>query len=126
MDALEGPDLDSVLRSKGLFWLATRHNIIGFWSQAGEVVSLEAAGLWWAAVPKKEWPDDVAFREEMQTISEGEYGDRRQELVIIGADMNREVVQKSLDSCLLTDAEMALGWNGWRKFADPFGSWDED
>lgn len=126
MDALEGPDLDSVLRSKGLFWLATRHNIIGFWSQAGEVVSLEAAGLWWAAVPKKEWPDDVAFREEMQTISEGEYGDRRQELVIIGADMNREVVQKSLDSCLLTDAEMALGWKGWRKFADPFGSWDED
>ncbi len=126
MDALEGPDLDSVLRSKGLFWLATRHNIIGFWSQAGEVVSLEAAGLWWAAVPKKEWPDDAAFREEMQTISEGEYGDRRQELVIIGADMNREVVQKSLDSCLLTDAEMALGWKGWRKFADPFGSWDED
>ena len=125
MDALEGDDLNSLLRSKGLFWLATRHNILGIWSQAGEVVTLEAGGMWWAAVPKREWPEDPAFLQEIQTVSEGEYGDRRQELVIIGADMNREAVQKSLDSCLLTDAEMALGWKGWRKFADPFGSWDE-
>jgi G3E family GTPase len=125
MDALEGADLDSVLRSKGLFWLATRHNTIGFWSQAGEVVALEAAGLWWAAVPRSEWPDDPDFLREIESVSEDEYGDRRQELVIIGADMDHEAVRAALDNCLLTDDEMALGWQGWSKLPDPFDSWDE-
>ncbi len=115
MDALEGSDLDTVLRSKGLFWLATRHNIIGFWSQAGEVVALEAAGLWWSAVPKREWPQDPVFLEEINSVSEGEFGDRRQEMVVIGADMDQVAVRAALDACLLTDAEMALGWKGWRK-----------
>lgn len=124
MEALEGPDLDSVLRSKGLFWLATRHNIIGFWSQAGEVVNLEAAGLWWDAVPKRDWPDDPEFLREIESVSEGEYGDRRQELVIIGADMDHTSVRTALDSCLLTDDELALGWKGWRKLPDPFDSWN--
>ena len=125
MDALEGTDLDSVLRSKGLFWLATRHNTIGFWSQAGEVVTLEAAGMWWTAVPKREWPEDPAFLQEIESVSEGEYGDRRQEIVIIGADMDHAAVRAALDNCLLTDDEMALGWKGWRKLPDPFGSWDQ-
>ena len=124
MDALEGTDLDSVLRSKGLFWLATRHNIIGYWSQAGEVVALEAAGLWWAAVPKSEWPQDPDFLTEIASVSEGEYGDRRQELVVIGADMNHAKVKKALDKCLLTKSEMAQGWEEWRYFLDPFDSWD--
>ncbi|MEP6987598.1 MAG: GTP-binding protein, partial [Chloroflexota bacterium] len=124
MDALEGPDLDSVLRSKGLFWMATRHNIIGYWSQAGEVVALEAAGLWWAAVPKSEWPQDPDFLTEIASVSEGEYGDRRQELVVIGADMNHTKVKKTLDKCLLTKSEMVQGWEEWRYFLDPFDSWD--
>ncbi len=125
MDALEGPDLDSILRSKGLFWLATRHNTIGFWSQAGEVVTLEAAGMWWAAVPKSEWPTDPAFLEEIASVSEGEFGDRRQEMVIIGADMNHKRVRKVLDKCLLTKSEMAQGWQEWRYFLDPFDSWEQ-
>jgi len=125
MDALEGAELDSVIRSKGLFWLATRYNIIGFWSQAGEVVNLEAAGMWWDAVPKRDWPDDSEFLREIESVSEGEYGDRRQELVIIGADMNHTEVRAALDNCLLTDDEMALGSKGWRKLPDPFDSWDQ-
>ncbi|MBI1280847.1 MAG: GTP-binding protein [Anaerolineaceae bacterium] len=124
MDALEGSDLDSVIRSKGLFWLATRHNTIGFWSQAGEVVALEAAGMWWAAVPKQDWPTDPDFLQEIESVSEGEYGDRRQELVVIGADMDHAEVRAALDNCLLTDDEMALGWKGWRELPDPFDSWD--
>ena len=87
-------------------------------------LALEAAGLWWAAVPKSEWPDDPDFLREIQSVSEGEYGDRRQELVIIGADMDHAAVHAALDRCLLTDDEMALGWKGWRKFSDPFDSWD--
>ncbi len=123
MDALEGDALNSVIRSKGLFWLATRRNIIGIWSQAGEVVTLEAGGLWWAAVPKREWPLDPTFLQEIDSVSEGEFGDRRQEMVIIGAEMNPDAVRATLDDCLLTDSEMALGWKGWRGLPDPFDAW---
>jgi G3E family GTPase len=124
MDALEGDSLNTVIRSKGLFWLATRYNTIGIWSQAGDVVTLEAGGLWWAAVPKREWPLDPTFLQEIDSVSEGEFGDRRQEMVIIGADMNSAAVRATLHNCLLSDSEMALGWKGWRSLPDPFDAWE--
>lgn len=124
LDALEGNALNNVIRSKGLFWLATRHNVVGIWSQAGEVVSLESGGIWWAVVPKREWPLDPMFLEEIDSVSQSEFGDRRQELVIIGADMNHDMVRAVFDSCLLTEAEMSLGTQAWRKFPDPFSLWE--
>ena len=45
---------------------------------------------------------------------EFEYKDRRQEIVFIGHGMKREVIQKILDECLLTDKEMALGPEMWK------------
>ncbi|WP_295559997.1 GTP-binding protein, partial [uncultured Hyphomicrobium sp.] len=45
-----------VLRAKGFFWLATRPAWVGELSQAGALVRHEAAGYWWAAVPKNKWP----------------------------------------------------------------------
>ncbi len=125
MDALEGDDLTPVIRSKGVFWLATRHNVAGIWSQAGEVVTFESGGSWWAVLPKREWPEEPAFLAEIEAVFEGEFGDRRQELVIIGADMKPDKVRKALDKCLLTDAEIAQGWPEWRYFLDPFDSWDD-
>jgi G3E family GTPase len=126
MDMLEGHALDGVIRSKGFVWLATRHNMVGVWSQAGEVIALDYGGEWWANTPADEFPDDPALVAEIRRHFEGEYGDRRQELVIIGVGMNREAITAALDMCLLTDAEMALGWRAWRRFTDPFMAWVED
>ena len=123
MDALEGDALDNVLRSKGFVWLATRNNQVGIWSQAGQVVTLEYGGDWWATMPETEWPDIPAYRDEINAMMDGEYGDRRQELVIIGIDMDEQVIRSTLDSCLLNDAEMRGGWKRWRRFRDPFGQW---
>ena len=125
MDMLESDALNGVIRSKGFVWLATRHNMVGVWSQAGEVVSLDYGGEWWVTTPEDEYPDDPGLLAEIKSHFEGDYGDRRQELVIIGIDLDRAGVTSALDACLLTDAEMALGWRKWRSLPDPFIPWGD-
>ncbi|MCU0498487.1 MAG: GTP-binding protein [Anaerolineae bacterium] len=116
----ESDHLDGVLRSKGIFWLATRHEWAGLWSQAGRQLTLNPAGTWWADVPTEEWPEGV------QATIRPPYGDRRQELVFIGVDLDLASLQIALDQCLLTDQEYALDPSGWAVMEDPFPSWDED
>ena len=113
-----------VLRSKGFFWLATRMEWAGNYSQAGAACRTEAAGFWWAAVPKTEWPDDQDQCEEIVRLWSQPWGDRRQEIVIIGQDMDRDAISAKLHACLLTDEEMALGPEKWKTaFFDPFHEW---
>ena len=126
MDMLESNILNGVIRSKGFVWLATRHNLVGVWSQAGEIISLDYGGEWWVTTPADEFPEDPALVAEIKRQFEGEFGDRRQELVVIGIDLQRETISQAFDQCLLTDAEMTLGWQQWRKFDDPFDLWIED
>jgi G3E family GTPase len=124
LDALESTALDCLLRSKGIVWLASRNREMALWSQAGEVVSLEPGGAWWADTPRSEWPLDTALTAEIEsTFAADAFGDRRQELVIIGERMDHAAVRAIFDACLLTDAEMAAGPRGWRRMRDPFGEW---
>ncbi|AUX19717.1 hypothetical protein SOCEGT47_001690 [Sorangium cellulosum] len=116
---------DGVLRSKGFFWLATRMSVTGAWSQAGGAASFEAAGRWYAALPEAEWPGDEETRAAIDAAWDPTWGDRRQEIVFIGVDMNREALTRGLDACLLTPDEMAEGPSGWRRLDDPFPAWEE-
>ena len=113
-----------VLRSKGFFWLATRPRFVGVWSHAGGACQYQAGGIWWAAVPQDRWPDrDDSAREEIDRQWQEPYGDRRQELVLIGRNLDREALTAMLDSALVTNAEMRLGQKGWDRFKDPFSEW---
>jgi len=116
----------AIMRSKGLFWLATRMNDSGLWSQAGGSCSHQSAGRWWSAVPEELWPDDDVIRDSIQSEFRGPYGDRRQELVIIGQDLDKKVIREKLDSCLLDDTEMQIGLVGWRQLPDPFPPWESE
>ena len=115
---------DGVLRSKGYFWLATRLDKVGVWSQAGRVARLDVGGFWWAAIPREEWPDNPAVHQSISKVWHDEFGDCRQELVFIGINMNELQLRTSLDQCLLTDAEMNTGPYAWQSLTDPFPSWD--
>jgi len=117
-------DWPGVVRSKGYFWLATRHDIAGSLSQAGGALTHEAAGMWWSAVPEERWPDDQESREYLREVTVDGYGDRRQELVVIGIDMDEVRIRTSLDRCLLSDPEYDLGPRGWLELADPFPRWE--
>lgn len=120
LDLLESDVFDGVLRSKGFVWLASQPDLAGVWSQAGKVISLNYSGDWWSAVPHEEWPDDPHLVASIEREFTGEWGDRRQELVIIGIDLEQEPITQALNDCLLTEAEMALGEAVWQNWDDPF------
>ncbi len=113
-----------VLRSKGFFWLASRLDKIGVWSQAGRVARLDFGGFWWAAIPPEYWPDVPAIRQQITSRWNDQVGDCRQELVFIGIGIDEVAIYDSLQSCLLTDEEMALGPYQWSQFSDPFPKWN--
>jgi G3E family GTPase len=112
-----------LLRSKGYFWLASRNKMIGLWSQAGGSAEYRPAGFWWAAAPKSSWPDDDETWRSIMKDWQEPYGDRRQILVYIGQDLDKEKMLAELEACLLDEREMALGPEGWETFRDPFPEW---
>jgi G3E family GTPase len=115
---------DGVIRSKGFFWLASRMNLAGSVSQAGGILRLKAAGAWWDAVDREQWPQDAAWRASIRNSFKGPYGDRRQEIVFIGGKgMDRKELTRRLDACLLTDVEMAMGPPLWARMPDSFPAW---
>lgn len=113
----------SFLRVKGLFWLATRPNHIGLWSQAGHVARFEASGYWYASLPQDRWPKDPESLELLQRDWDDTYGDRGQQLVFIGQDLNKREMSKRLSACLVTQEEDMGGVPVWQKFDDPLPAW---
>jgi len=122
--------LAGVIRSKGFLWIASRHDYAYEWSQAGVSVQLNPAGLWWSAAPDEEWPEDLPENAELladiRKEFEEPYGDRRQEIVFIGIDMDRPVIESLLERCLLTDEEMAEGPAVWASYNDPLPAIEAD
>jgi hypothetical protein len=86
-------------------------------------VQLNPAGLWWSAAPDDHWPEDTpenaALLADIRKEFDGPYGDRRQEIVFIGMDMDRPVIESMLEECLLTDEEMSEGPAAWTGYEDP-------
>lgn len=112
-----------MLRSKGLFWLASRYEAAGEIAQAGGILHYGAAGHWWASVAPEHWPEDEASREAILAEWDAEVGDCRQEIVFIGQSLATKKAIDILDACLLTDAEMQLGPEAWAALSDPFPQW---
>lgn len=109
-----------VVRSKGYFWMASQPAFACNWSQAGAICRHDIAGYWWVAVAPESWPEDPEQLAAIHNIWQEEVGDARQEIVLIGMDMDQPALVAMLDSCLLDDAEMAMKAEGWQRFADPF------
>ena len=112
---------DGVVRSKGSFWVASRPDWMGVWSQAGGSCSAHFEGHWFASLPQEEWNFDT--QEDLESFQKDwdeRFGDRQQEIVLIGKEMNREQLTLELDKCLLSEAELAKGSKYWKAFGDRF------
>ena len=118
-------DYGKLIRSKGYFWLATRPDFVGQWSQAGGIARYGAAGMFWKSIPKEDWPTDQDSLDAITNIWKEPYGDMRQELVFIGQGLEQEKLIASLNECLLTEDEVKQGRNYWLSLEDPFPEWEE-
>ncbi|MDG4811052.1 GTP-binding protein [Micromonospora sp. WMMD1120] len=118
----EGLDVFGVVRSKGFLWLASRPDVQALWSQAGPSGRCDPVGA--PVVVSGEWPEDPDERIELESRWHPVFGDRQQELVLIGIDLDGQGLRAALTACLLTDAEIAAGADAWRVLPDPFPEWD--
>jgi G3E family GTPase len=124
MRFLRSDVMKTVLRSKGFLWIATRHDISINWSLAGHVARVGLAGAWFAAVPEDQRATGPAVDEYLAQHWHEPYGDRRQELVLIGIEMPKAAMLHDLNTALLTDDELSLGVAKWALFKDPFPVWE--
>ena len=99
----------NIIRSKGLFWIASRSDQALVWSTAGGSVKTDPAGVWWASMPFTERINYSAFVNNQQHIESDwgvDFGDRKIELVFIGQNLDVKSIVQDLDSCLLDDFEI--------------------
>jgi len=119
-DVLNG-DLPGVIRAKGHFWIATRPDWVAEFSLAGAISSVTPLGRWWAAVPRDRWPTHPDALAEVRAKWLGHWGDRRQELVFIGAGLDIAGIRARLDAALVPGDDFTP--EDWVTLPDPFPGW---
>jgi G3E family GTPase len=115
-----------LIRSKGYFWLASRPEFAGQWSQAGGIASYGFAGMFWKAVPKENWPTDPSVIAFIEAQWAEPFGDMRQELVFIGQGLDQANITQALDDCLLSEEDVLRGKAYWKTLNDPFPTWEQN
>jgi G3E family GTPase len=112
----------NIIRSKGLFWIAASPDDALNFSQAGGSSRLENAGVWWASMPYQQrirYNDFVENRELIEKNWSKDFGDRHNELVFIGEQLDKDALTQELNNCLITDAEL-IDFLGGKAFTNPF------
>ena len=114
-----------LIRSKGFFWLGSRLDYAGQWSQAGGIARYGFAGKFWKSVSKNEWPTEPEYLESIKKIWVEPFGDMRQELVFIGQNLDKTAMIDALNDCLVTEEDLDRDEAFWTSMNDPFPAWKE-
>ena len=123
---LHGTDkYGKLIRSKGYFWLASRPEFAGQWSQAGGIARYGFAGMFWKAIPEKNWPTEKEYLASIKKSWVEPFGDMRQELVFIGQSLDKSGMTSALDDCLLSEEDVLRGKAYWTTLQVPFPVWEQ-
>ncbi|MFF0535890.1 CobW family GTP-binding protein [Streptomyces coelicoflavus] len=108
-------------RSRGRFWLADKGDTLLHWDAAGGALCVESAGPWLASLPDAAWDLVPPVRRAAAALDwHPEHGDRCQHLVFTSPGLDRDGLERLLESCLLTDAEYAAGQAAWERLPPAF------
>jgi hypothetical protein len=144
------PVWNTVIRSKGHIWIATRPDQAGIWSHTGSQANLTGGMAFWDAVPRSKWPEDTGEIYELMKGWDPHYGDRSSELVMIGLKMDQETVKCALEAALVnpigevkkcckegacqrleaeqaseSSCERGKEQEKWDELEDPFPQWED-
>jgi G3E family GTPase len=107
----------NIIRSKGLFWIASRPDQALIWGQAGGSIRTDSAGVWWSSMPLSRRSQHPSFLENQQEIEanwDSTFGDRKVELVFIGQNLDEAQIRKDLAACQIPAAQLPEEWKrGW-------------
>ncbi|HAR6546638.1 TPA: GTP-binding protein [Staphylococcus pseudintermedius] len=109
---------ESIVRAKGIAWLAQYNNVACLVSQAGTAVDIHPVTFWVASMPKAERAAILQERPDVRADWDPEYGDRHTQLVMIGIDLDEVAITAQLDACLLNSQEIDADWS---QFSEPYG-----
>ncbi|MBW5480651.1 CobW family GTP-binding protein [Streptomyces bambusae] len=110
-------------RSRGRFWLADRPDTLLAWDAAGGALCVESTGPWLASLPDAAWDMVPPMRRAAAALDwHPEHGDCCQHLVFTSPGLDRDGLERLLDSCLLTDAEYLSGRESWKALPAAFDS----
>jgi G3E family GTPase len=118
-------DLTSeALRGRGQLWIASQPDAAIGWESAGGSISLGSLGYWLATLPAERWPETSVLRRMAADLDwDPYYGDRRTVLALVGLGLDAEALTTRLTGCLLTDDELADGFEAWATLPDPFAGY---
>ncbi|MFJ8313358.1 MULTISPECIES: GTP-binding protein [unclassified Streptomyces] len=112
--------MSGVVRGRGHLWLCSRPESVVTWRSAGPYLELREADRWLEAADSPAWTAASPQRRALASwFWDAYYGERRNEIVLTGIDLDQEGIRTALDTALLTDAELSLGRDGWTSFPDP-------
>ena len=114
-DFIQNKFPNNIIRSKGLFWLASRPDQALIWSQAGGSLKSDSAGVWWSSMSFEKRIMQSSFIENKEQIEKDwdrKFGDRKNEIVFIGQSMDEKLIKSLLDNCL--SKEIELDSRNWR------------
>ena len=115
LDYIKSSFPKNIIRSKGLFWIASRSDQALIWSSAGGSIKTDPAGVWWASMSFSERINYAAFvnnQEQIESDWGSTFGDRKIEIVFIGQELDVELITNQLESCLLNEEELIKWKNG--------------
>ena len=103
----------NIIRSKGLFWIASRPDQALIWGQAGGSIRTDSAGVWWCSMPFSKRIQFLSFIENQDEIEakwDSTFGDRKTEIVIIGQNLDEDQIRQELDACLVPLDRLHENW----------------
>lgn len=89
-----------LVRAKGFVWLAEQPDEMLFLSVAGDEVRLETLNYWWAALVENGRARREDRPEMIRALWAEPHGDRRQELVFIGVNVDESAFRSVLEAAL--------------------------
>jgi G3E family GTPase len=117
--------LPGLIRAKGYVWLASRPQWVVSYSRAGNTATHEPVGRWWASTPRERWPSrGTPQRMAIEKRWKEPWGDRLNEVVFIGRNMDRAAIEQAWKAMQLNFTESRKGLKGWAELPDPFPQWE--